>query len=105
MKLRYVGSGETEIEGIAKLNRFGQSFEVPDADVPSTVFAEGGVAALCEPCFEELDISEDDLAKWGGIGAFAPAEFAEKKKAAVLKWLALIATPQDEHPCGCGKGV
>lgn len=99
MTYRFVGT-ETEIAGVCKLTRFGQSVDLDPKLAADAV--EGGAAILPEAMFSSVGFTAGELERFAEIGSHfdAPADFLAKKRAALLKlheWREGAATAAEEQ--------
>jgi hypothetical protein len=83
MTFRFLGS-ESLIGDSIRLNRWGQSVDLSEPQAVNAIL--GGCALLDAETFDALGFEKQDLDKFAGIASHgrAPAEFLEKKKAALV---------------------
>jgi hypothetical protein len=83
MIFRFLGS-ESSIGDDIELKTFAQSIELSDELAKLAIL--GGCALLDETAFDQIGFDKADLEKFYSVGehARAPAEFLEKKKAALI---------------------
>ena len=83
MTFRFLGA-ESLVGDSIRLNRFGQSVELAEPQAVNAIL--GGCALVDDEAFCQIGFAKEDLERFASSGSHgrAPAEFLEKKKAALL---------------------
>ena len=83
MTFRFLGS-ESLVGDSIRLNRFGQSVELTELQAANAIL--GGCALVDDETFCQIGFAREDVERYASSGSHgrAPAEFQEKKKAALL---------------------
>jgi hypothetical protein len=82
-KYVFVGSNVADMRGVVQFRSFGQAAELSAEQARD--LSVGGAAIVPAAEFDALGVTPEELRKFGAFGAleFAPAEFQQKRGAAI----------------------